>query len=157
MHKHCDKIGHIAKVHLSTAVVQEASPELSLDLAVISVSKAANSEDQHIPPVFQTFLLPELDKCLRLVVDKASALTFINTKTWKDLYRPKLEATANILGIFEGQPIHSIGYFHTTVQCQDDPGQTSLMKIYVTQHGVNFIGRDGQVKLNIIIHVIIHL
>ena len=34
--------------------MQEVSPELSLDSAVITVSKATDSEDQHILPVFQT-------------------------------------------------------------------------------------------------------
>jgi len=34
--RHCGKIGHIAKVCRSTAAVQEVSPELSLDSAVIS-------------------------------------------------------------------------------------------------------------------------
>ena len=48
-----------------------------------------------------------------------------------DLLRPKLEPTAKVLGAFEGQLIHQIGYFQTTVQHQDDPDQSSLMKIYV--------------------------
>ena len=52
--RHCGKIGHIAKVCRSTAAMQEISPELSLDSAVITVSKATDSEDQHILPVFQT-------------------------------------------------------------------------------------------------------
>ena len=148
--RHCGKIGHIAKVCRSTAAVQ--GPEQPLDSAVITINKTADSDDRHIPPVFQTIYLPELDKRLRLVIDTASPLTFINTKTWADLHQPKLEATTKVLGAFEGQPIHPIGYFQTTVQHQDDPTISSLLKIYITQRGINLIGRDGQVKLNITIH-----
>ena len=143
--RHCGKIGHIAKVCRSTAAVQEIIPEQSLDSTVITINKTADSDDKHIPPVFQTVYLPELDKCLRLVIDTASPLTFINTKTWADLHQPKPEATTKVLGAFEGQPIHPIGYFQTTVQRQDDPTISSLLKIYVTQCGINLIGRDGQV------------
>ena len=143
---------HIAKVCRSTAAVQEVIPEQPLDSAVITIGKTADSDDRHIPPIFQTVYLPELDKRLRLVIDTASPLTFINTKIWTDLHQSKLEATTKVLGAFEGQPIHPIGYFLTTVQRQDDPTISSLLKIYVTQRGINLTGRDGQVKLNTTIH-----
>ena len=61
--------------------IQEVIPEQPLDSAVITINKTADSDDRHIPPVFQTVYLPELDKRLRLVIDTASPLIFINTKT----------------------------------------------------------------------------
>ena len=60
---------NIAKVCRSTAAVQEVIPEQSLDS---TINKTADSDDKHIPPVFQTVYLPELDKCLRLVIDTTS-------------------------------------------------------------------------------------
>ena len=119
-------VGHIAKMCHSTAAIQEIIPEQPLDSAVIAVNKTADSDDRHIPPVFQTVYLPELDKHLRLVIDTASPLTFINIKT---LHQPKLEVTTKVLGAFEGLPIHTIGYFQTTVQLQYDPTISSLLKV----------------------------
>ena len=83
------------------------------------------------------------------MVDTALPLTFINQKTWQDLRQPKLEPTSKVLGAFEGQPIKPIGYFETQVQRTDDPNQCAVLKIYVSHHGINLIGRDGQVKLHI--------
>jgi len=57
--RHCGKIGHIAKVCRSTVAVQEVRPEQPLDSAVITINKTADSDDRHIPPVFQTVYLPE--------------------------------------------------------------------------------------------------
>ena len=82
-------------------------------------------------------------------MDTASPITFINLKTWQDLQKPKLENTTRVLGAFEGQPIKPVGYFQTTVVRQDDPSQSAMLKIYVSRHGINLIGRDGQVKLHI--------
>ena len=149
---HADTVVRLAILPKSTAAVQDVIPEQSLDSAVITVNKTADSDNKHIPPVFQTVYLPELDKRLGLVIDTASPLTFINTKTWADLQQPKPEATTKMLGAFEGQPIYPIGHFQTTVQHQDVPTISSLLKIYVTQRGINLIARDGQVKLNITIH-----
>ena len=64
--------------------------------------------EQSIPPVYHILYLPQLDKHLRLMVDTASPLTFINQKTWQDLQQPKLEPTSKVLGAFEGQPIQDI-------------------------------------------------
>ena len=59
-------------------------------------------DEQFIPPVYHVLYLPQLDKRLRLMVDTASPLTFINQKTWQDLQQPKLEPTSKVLGAFEG-------------------------------------------------------
>ena len=84
-------------------------------------------------------------------MDTALPITFINLKTWQDLQKPKLEDTTRVLGAFEGQPIKPVGYFQTTVVRQDDPGQSAMLRIYVSRCGINLIGRDGQVKLHITI------
>ena len=115
--------------------------------AVVTVSRT--QEEQFIPPVYHIFYLPQVDKRLRLMVDTASPLTFINQKTWQDLQQPKLEPTSRVLGAFEGQPIKPIGYFQTRVQRTDDPDRCAVLTIYVSHSGINLIGRDGQVKLHI--------
>ena len=99
--------------------------------------------------MYHILYLPQMDKRLRLMVDTASPLTFINQKTWQDLQQPKLEPTSRVLGAFEEQPIKPIGYFQTRVQRTDDPDQCAILTIYVSQCGINLIGRDGQVKLHI--------
>ena len=77
----CGKLGHIAKVCRSStaAMTYNQQPES----AVVTVSRT--EEEQFIPPAYQTLYLPDLDKHLRLMVDTASPLTFINHKTWQDL------------------------------------------------------------------------
>ena len=60
----------------------------SLESSVITVSPAENVSD--IPPVFQIVDLPEFSRKLSLVVDSASPITFINSKTWLDLNKPKI-------------------------------------------------------------------
>ena len=138
----CGKLGHIAKVCRSATAAVHNHP---LESAVVIVNKSRG--DQDIPPAFQVVYLPQLDKRLRLIVDTASPITFINLKTWQDLQKPKLENTTRVLGAFEGQPIKPVGYFQTTVVRQDDPSQSAMLKIYVSRRGINLIGRDGQVKL----------
>ena len=106
----------------SSAVVQSTHSPHSMESAVITVSPAENVSD--IPPVFQTVDLPEFSRKLRLVVDSASPITFINSKTWLDLNKHKLQSTDLVLGAFEGQPIHPVGYFeantkfHKKVRCR---------------------------------------
>ena len=63
---------------------------------------------------------------LRLMVDSASPITFINVKTWQDLEKPKLQSTDRVLGAFEGQPIKPLGYFLTPVSREDDTQQYYL-------------------------------
>ena len=102
-----------------------------------------------IPPMFQILHLPQMQKRLRLMVDSASPITFINAKTWQDLEKPKLQATDRVLGAFEGQPIKPLGFFVTPVLREDDNCKSTTLPIHVSQGGVNIIGRDGIVSLNI--------
>ena len=90
----------------SSAVVQSTHSSHSVESAVVTVSPAESVSD--IPPVFQIVDLPEFSRKLKLVVDSASPITFINSKTWLDLNKPKLQSTDRILGAFEGQPIHPV-------------------------------------------------
>jgi len=131
--------------HSATAAVHNEP----LESAVVTVNK--KDEDQDIPPIFETVYLPQLDKCLHLIVDTASPITFINLKTWQDLQKPKLEPTTRVLGAFEGQPIKPIGYFQTEVVQQNNPSHSAVVRIYVSRCGINLIGCDGQVKLHIAI------
>ena len=142
----CGKLGHIAKVCRSTTAVvtyNQPPPES----AVVTINKT--QEEQFVPPMYHILYLPQLDKRLRLMIDTASPLTFINQKTWQELQQPKLEPTSRVLGAFEGQPIQPMGYFNTQVQRTDEPGKSTMLTIYVSRRGVNLIGRDGQVKLHI--------
>ena len=129
----------------TTAVVTDH--QLPPESVVVTINKT--QEEQFIPPMYHTLYLPHLDKCLRVMIDTASPLTLINQRTWQDLQQPKLEPTSRVLGTFEGQPIQPIGYFQTQVQQIDDPGKPTVLTIYVSRRGVNLIGRDGQVKLQI--------
>ena len=73
----CGKLGHIARVcRSSTAVVVYNQ---TLESAVVTVRRT--QEEQFIPPVYHILYLPQMDKRLRLMVDTASPLTFINQKT----------------------------------------------------------------------------
>ena len=83
------------------------------------------------------------------MVDSASPDTFVNSKTWSDLDKPKLQPTKRVLGAFEGQPIHPIGYFQTEVSCDGYSQDPVVLQIYVSQNGINILGRDGLTKLNI--------
>ena len=140
------KLGHIARVcYSTTAVVTDNQPPP--ESAVVTINKT--QEEQFIPPMYHTLYLPQLDKRLRLMIDTASPLTFINHRTWQDLQQPKLEPTSRVLDTFECQPIQPIGYFQTQVQRINDPGKPTVVTIYVSRRGVNLIGRDGQVKLQI--------
>ena len=112
---------------------------------IVSPAEQVNN----IPPVFRIVNLSELSKKLRLVVDSASPITFINSKTWLDLNKPKLQATTRVLGAFEGQPIHPVGYFKAKVSREDASQRVVILQIYVSQNGINIIGRNGITKLNI--------
>ena len=59
-----------------------------------------------------------------------------------------MEPTSKVL---EGQPIKPIGYFQARVQRTDDKEQFTDLTIYVSHCGINLIGRDGQVKLHILV------
>ena len=59
--------------------------------------------------------LPEFSRKFRLVVDSAPPITFINSKTWLDLNKFKLQSTDCVLGALEGQPIYPVGYFKAKV------------------------------------------
>ena len=89
---------------------------------------------------------------MKLIVDSASPLTFVNSKTWHDLDKPRLQSTSKVLGAFEGQPINPLGYFEARVVRQDDSTKSAVIKIYVSQNGINILGRDGQTKLSVIIN-----
>ena len=143
---HCKKIGHIARVCGSKAAVvtQQQQPDES---AVVPISSKQHQID--IPPMFQILQLPKMQKRLRLMVDSASPITFINVKTWQDLEKPKLQATDRVLGAFEGQPIKPLGYFMIPVLREDDNSESTTLPIHVSLRGVNIIGRDGIVSLNI--------
>ena len=94
----CHKVGHIQKVwHSSTTVVQSGH---SIDLVVVTVSPSLEIDD--IPPMFQILQLHKFTRQLRLVVDSASPVTFVNSRTWKDLDKPKFQPTSKVLGSFEG-------------------------------------------------------
>ena len=130
--------------HSSTAVVQSGH---STDSAVVTVSP--NLEVDDIPPMFQILQLHKFARQLHLVVDSASPVTFVNSRTWKDLDKPKLQPTTKVLGAFKGQPIHPIGYFITEVSCEENPQKVTDLQIYVSHNGINILGRDGLTKLNI--------
>ena len=143
----CNKQGHIQRVCQSSAVIVSTHSSHSLESAVVTVSPAEQVND--IPPVFQIVTLPDFSKKLRLVVDSASPITFINSKTWLDLNKPKLQTTTRVLGAFEGQPIRPVGYFEAKVSREDTSQRVVILQIYVAQNGINIIGRDGITKLNI--------
>ena len=117
---------------------------------MVTLSHSTDTTEE-IPPMFQILQLPEFGRHLRLIVDSASPVTFINSATWKDLDQPKLISTDRVLGAFEGQPIKPLGYFQTLVKREDFPSQTTVLSIYVSHRGVNIMGRDGQKQLNIVI------
>ena len=96
--------------------------------------------------IFQIVDLPEFSRKLKLVVDSASPITFINSKTWLDLNKPKLQSTD---GAFEGQPIHPVGYFEAKVSQGGEVQNVAVLQIYVSQNGINIMGHDGLTKLNI--------
>ena len=144
----CGKIGHLQKVCRSTTAVVNSSPQP--ESAVVTLSHSMNTTED-IPPMFQVLQLPQFSRRLRLMVDSASPVTFINSATWKDLDQPKLTTTNRVLGAFEGQPIKPPGYFETLVKREDLPSQTTVLSIYVSCRGVNIMGRDGQKQLNIVI------
>ena len=65
--------------------------------------------------MFQTLQLHDFERQLKLTVDSASPLAFVNSKTWHDLDKPRLQSTTKVLGAFEGQPINPLGYFEARV------------------------------------------
>ena len=143
----CGKIGHIAGVcGAKTVVITEQ--QLS-ESAVVTISQNSKQLQVDIPPMFQILHLPQMQKRLRLMVDSASPITFINIMTWKDLEKPQLQSTDRVLGAFEGQPIKPLGYFLTPVLREDDTSKSATLPIYVSHRGVNIIGRDGLVQLSI--------
>ena len=102
--------------------------------------------------MFQTLQLPDFEKQLKLIVDSASPLTFVNSKTWHDLDKPRLQSTTKVLGAFEGQPINPLAYVYfeaRVVVRQDDSTKSAFIKMYVSQNGINILGRDGQTKLSV--------
>ena len=142
----CGKIGHIQTVcrSQSTAVVQSAH---SADSAVVTLSPTQEVKD--IPPMLRLVNLPSFSRQLRLVVDSASPITFVNSKTWSDLDRPKLQPTKRVLGAFESQAIHPMGCFLTEISCDGYPKDPVMLQIYVSHNGINILGCDGLTKLNI--------
>ena len=53
------------------------------------------------------------------------------------------------MGAFEGQPINPLGYFEARVVRQDDSTKSAVIKMYLSQNGINILGRDGQTKLSV--------
>ena len=74
--------------HSSNAVVQSGH---STDSTVVTVFPSLEADD--IAPMFQILQLHKFARQLCLVVDSASPVTFVNSKTWKDLDKPKLQPT----------------------------------------------------------------
>ena len=144
----CGKIGHLQRVCRATTAVVNSSPQP--ESAVVTLSHSTNTTED-IPPMFQVLQLPQLGRRLRLMVDSASPVTFINSATWEDLNQPKLTTTNRVLGAFEGQPIKPLGCFQTLVKREDCPSQATMLSIYVSGRGVNIMGRDGQKQLNIVV------
>ena len=133
----------------SSAVVQSTHSPHSVESAVVTVSPAESVSD--IPPVFQIVDLPEFSRKLKLVVNSASPIIFINSKTWLDLNKSKLQSTDRVLGAFEGQPIHPVGYVEAKVSQEGEVQNVAVLQMYVSQNGINIMGRDGLTKLNITI------
>ena len=149
----CGKIGHIARVCGSrTAVVTSQQQQSTNESAVVTITQKNKQLQVDIPPMFQILQLTEMQKRLRLMVDSASPITFINVRTWQDLEKPKLQETNRVLGAFEGQLIKPLGYFLTPVVREDDISKSALLPIHVSHKGVNILGRDGLVSLNICVN-----
>jgi len=91
-----------------------------------------SQEVNDIPPIFQVVQLPEFYRKLRLIVDSASPITFVNSKTWLDLDKPNLQPTTHVLGAFEGQPIHPVGYFETKMLRDDAIECGAILQIYMS-------------------------
>ena len=79
--------------HSSIAVVQLGH---STDSAVVTVSPSLEIDE--IPPMFQILQLHKFARQLCLVVDSASAVTIVHSRTWKDLDKPKLQPITKVLG-----------------------------------------------------------
>ena len=91
--------------------------------------------------MFQILHLPHMQKRLRLMVDSASPITFINIMTWKDLEKPQLQSTDRVLGAFEGQPIKPLGYFLTPVlQARGQQQSKMVSKISRSPRSQDFYG-----------------
>ena len=73
----------------------------------------------------------------------------MNFKTWHDLDKPRIQSTTKVLGAFEGQAINPLGYFEARVVRQDDFTKSAVIKMYVSQNGINILGHDGQTKLTV--------
>jgi len=142
----CGKHGHIQKVCRGTAGVVQPTIQ-SPDSAVVPLTNP--KQENSIPPMFQILQLPEFERQLKLIVDSASPLTFVNSKTWLDLNKPRLQSTTKVLGAFEGQPIKPLGYFEARAVRLDDSTKSAVIKIYVSKNGINILGRDGLTKLNV--------
>ena len=127
----CGKIGHIQKVCRSTTAVVNFSPQP--ESAVVTLSHSTDTTEE-IPPIcmFHILQLPEFVRHLRLMVDSASPVTFINSATWKNLDQSNLISTDRVLGAFEGQPIKPLGYFQKLVKRADLPSQTTVLSIYMS-------------------------
>ena len=106
-------------------------------------------QEDHIPSMFQTLQLPDFEKQLKLIVDSPYPLTFVNSKTWHDLDKPRLQSTTKVLGAFEGQPINPLGYFEARVVREDDSNKSAVIKMHVSQNGINILGCDGKTKLSV--------
>ena len=132
----------------ATAGVVQATTH-SPDYAVVPLSNL--QQEGHIPPMFLTLQLPDFERQLKLIFDSASPLTFVNSKTWCDLDKPRLESTTKVLGAFEGQAINPLGYFEARVVRQVDSTKSAVINIYVSQKGINILGRDAQTKLSVFI------
>ena len=59
---------------------------------------------------------------------------------WHDLDKPRLQSTTEVLGAFEGQPIIPLGYFEARVVKQDYSTKSAVIKMYVSQNGINILG-----------------
>jgi len=86
---------------------------------------------------------------LKLIVDSASPLTFVNSKTWFDIDKFRLQSASKVLGAFEGQPIKPLGYLEAREVRLDDITKSAVIKIYVSKNSINILRHDSQIKLNV--------
>ena len=107
---HCDRLGNTSKV----CQCRSFTAAIQVDQQVHSVVHLNSKEnpEAEIPPIYPIVQLPEFSRKLKLMVDSASPISFVNLLTWHDLDCLKLLPTSRILGAFEGQLILPVGYFN---------------------------------------------
>ena len=113
----------------STAAIQL---EQKVDSAVVHLDSKENNEAE-IPLIYQIIQLSEFVRKLKLMVDSASSISFVNLLTWHDLECPKLLPTSRILRAFESQSIHPVGYFKASKQSYGQRSCVSCLAVVVVR------------------------